>query len=117
MRLRTIRRVMMAALLLGGAVSVPARAATGVPATITNQGRLFDAQSKPVTGTLNVLFAIYDSPGATTPIWSEQHSLTFDQGFYSVTLGEMVPLDNAKVFDGTARYFGITVGTDPELSP
>ena len=117
MRTGNFRRVMLAALLAAGAVASPASAKQAVPPTITNQGRLFDAVSNPVTGTLNVVFAIYDSPTATAPIWSEQHSIAFDEGFYSVTLGEMVPLDTATVFDGTVRYFGITVGTDPELSP
>src|SRR4051812_37786541 len=105
-RIGTIRRVMMAALLAACAAAAPARAASGVPQTITNQGRLFDAESKPISGTLTVLFAVYDAPNATVPIWSEQHTIAFDQGFYSVSLGETVPF-GAKVFDGSLRYFGM----------
>src|SRR4051812_37255622 len=91
MRTRTIRRVMMAALLAAGAAASPASAKDAVPPTITNQGRLFDAADKPIDGTLTVLFSVYDSPTATTPIWSEAHDIAFDQGFYSVSLGAMVP--------------------------
>ena len=42
--------------------------------------------------------------------------MTFDQGYYSVSLGSVVPF-GAKVFDGSLRYFGITIGAEPELSP
>src|SRR5262249_37551592 len=84
--------------------------------TITNQGRLFDANDKPINGSLDVLFAIYDTDTATTPIWSEQHTVTFDEGFFSVSLGTMVPFDE-KIFDGSVRYFSLKIGTDPELLP
>jgi hypothetical protein len=116
MRPRTIRCTALVALILGGTGLAPRVEAKGVPLTVTNQGRLFDAAGAPIEGPLSVLFSIYDAIDAKAPIWSEAHTVAFDQGFYSVTLGSTTPLDT-KVFDGTVRFFGMTVGTDPEMQP
>ncbi|MRG95402.1 hypothetical protein [Polyangium spumosum] len=119
MRFRTIRRLLAATVLVGGLAAVAAapirRAHAAVPLTITNQGRLFDANDTPINGPLTVRFAIYDAPDAQAPLWSEEHTIEFDEGFYSVSLGSLVPFD--KVFDGSVRYLGITIESDPELLP
>ncbi len=101
MRPRTIRRLLAATVMAGviAAVAPPAEAA--VPQTITNQGRLFEAEGGPIEGTLTVLFAIYDSADADQPIWSEEHEVTFEEGYYSVSLGSIVPFGEG-VFDGLA---------------
>lgn len=93
-----------------------ARAEAAVPGTLTHQGRLYDAAQAPVNGTIDVVFAIYDSPSATVPLWSEVHTLTFDEGYYAAALGSLVPF-GAGIFDGSTRYFGMTVGQDPEMTP
>lgn len=111
----SLRRLLAAALLAaGGLVAAPASAA--VPGTLTHQGRLYDAAQTPVNGTVDVVFAIYDSPSATVPLWSEQHTLTFDEGYYAAALGSIVPFGPG-VFDGSTRYCGMTVGSDPEMTP
>ncbi len=116
MRSRSIRSLMFATLLVAAmGVSVSA-SAKGVPMTVTNQGRLFDAESQPIEGSLTVLFSIYDSEAAAVPIWSEEHTVTFDQGFYAVSLGAMTPLD-AKILDGSVRYFAMTVDNEEEMLP
>ena len=115
--MRALRRMMLATVFvatLGFAVRVDAK---GVPLTMTNQGRLFDVNDQPIEGSLNVLFSVYDSPTATVPIWSEQHDVTFDNGFYSVSLGTTAPFDTTNIFQGSLRYFGITIGTDAEMTP
>src|SRR5512139_3794315 len=114
MRFRTIRRLLAATVLVGG-LCAATRADAAVPLTITNQGRLFDASDAPINGSLTVTFAIYDAPDAQTPLWSEEHKVDFDEGFYSVSLGSIVPFD--KLFDGSVRYLGITIDADPELAP
>jgi len=108
---------MVAALLAGAMGLSPSVSASGVPLTVTNQGRLFDANDQPIEGPLSVLFSIYDSPTATTAIWTEEHTITFDQGYYSVSLGTVVPFDTKTIFDGSLRYFGVTVGSDAEMTP
>ncbi|MEZ4300023.1 MAG: hypothetical protein R3B70_34060 [Polyangiaceae bacterium] len=86
MRARTIRRLLAAMMLVGGVTSAAVSAQAEVPHTITNQGRLFDENSEPINGSLKVLFAVYDAPDATGPIWSEEHTIEFDEGYYSVSL-------------------------------
>src|SRR5688572_2510092 len=116
MTTRTIRRWTAALFLAGGLSLVAAAAAAGVPRTITNQGRLYDADDTPIEGPLLVTFAVYDAPDATEPLWSEEQTVTFDAGYFSVSLGSVVPFGE-KVFDGSVRYFGLTVGDTPELLP
>src|SRR5690349_20571872 len=116
MRTRSIRRLLAAAVLAGSVSTIASSAHAAVPPTITNQGRLFDADDRPIDGEMTVLFAIYDAVDAKVPIWSEEHTLTFEEGYYSVSLGSVVPFGD-KVFDGSLRYFGITIGEDPELLP
>src|SRR5262245_17249536 len=116
MRASTIRRWVTAAALAIGVHATAPIAHADVPRTITTQGRLCEASDKPISGPLAVVFAIYDAPDATVPIWSEQHTVDFDNGSYSVSLGSVVPFGDT-VFDGSLRYFGITIGTAPELSP
>ena len=83
--------------------------ALAVPALVTHQGRLFDPQGGPVTGTLDVTFAIYDAEIGGNEIWSEIITIDFDDGFFSARLGEQLVLDEI-VFDGSVRWLGITVG-------
>src|SRR5688572_28946408 len=90
--------------------------AEAAPAAITQQGRLFDTQGAPVSGELAVEFAIYANEGDAVPIWSEVHTITFDDGFFSVSLGSVTPLET-DTFNGGVRWVGITVGSDPELTP
>src|SRR5690349_12179788 len=90
MTIRTIRRVVAASMIaLGAATVAPLGASAAVPGTITHQGRLFDAKSVPVNETLDVVFSIYDSedPGAKA-LWTETHTITFEDGYFSVALGE-----------------------------
>ena len=100
----------------GALASAGTASAAGVPKTITHQGRLYDGSSKPVSGTLAVKFAIYADATTTTALWTETDMLTFDEGYFSVSLGASMPF-TATLFDGSVRYLGITVGADPEMTP
>ncbi|WP_437321439.1 collagen-like protein [Sorangium sp. So ce385] len=111
MKARTIN-----ALVLAAATALSGPAAAAVPITMTHQGRLFDAAGRPIDDTLEVVFAFYDAVDAAVPIWSEIHTITFDHGYFSVDLGELTPVDRP-VLEGTARYLGIRVGDDPEMTP
>jgi tail collar domain len=99
--------------LLAGA-SMPARA--GVPPTITTQGRLYDASDHPIASTLSVKFALYAGATGGTPVWTETQSVTFANGYFAVLLGSVTPFDPS-TFDGSTRFLGVTVGTDPEMTP
>ncbi len=93
----------------------PARAQAAVPEGVTHQGRLFDADGQPVSEVLDVTFALYESEGAQEAIWSETLSVAFDEGYYSVRLGESAPLSD--VLDGSTLYLGMQVGDDDEMTP
>ena len=90
--------------------------AVAVPSLLTQQGRLSDATGAPISGAKTFTFAIYSSASGGTPLWSEQQSLTLDEGFFSARLGEVTPLPTG-TFDGTVRYLGVAVDADPEMTP
>ncbi|WP_263429432.1 collagen-like protein [Nannocystis pusilla] len=103
--------------LLAAAWMMPLEAsALAVPELVTHQGRLFDANGEPISGTQDLTFRIYDAEVDGNEIWSETISIDFDEGFFSVRLGEQLALDE-NVFDGSTRWLGITVGADPEMTP
>lgn len=113
---RWLRYLAASAALLGVGLGASA-AAAAVPATISHQGRLYDAKGAPVSATLKVVFTIYDGEGAgAEAVWSEELDVAFDDGYFSARLGTATPLDT-KVFDGSVRYLGIAVGADPEMAP
>lgn len=113
MKARILRNLPPAAILAAALVATPARAA--VPETITHQGRLYDASDAPVSGPLTVRFTIYDAETGGAALWTEEHQITFEDGYFSASLGEIEPLPG--VLDGSLRYLGIQVGNDPEMTP
>ena len=113
-RMRVLRGlVSIAALSLGLMLAAPAAA---VPQTLTHQGRLYDSNGAPVTATLDVVFALYDSPGAPTAVWDETHTISFEDGYFSVSLGADLPLSE-DVLKAPDLYLGITVGQEAEMTP
>jgi hypothetical protein len=113
-------RVLAAALL----VSSGSFAAGGVPAQLVYQGRLLKADGSPVTEALPIIFALYETATAGSPLWSEQHTVDPSDGFFEVVLGDspggatassQVPLP--AVVDGRQLWLGIKAGSDPEMSP
>jgi len=99
-----------------GTILAAQDAAAVVPPTITHQGRLFDSDGAPVTDTLEVVFTIYDSPAGGSAVWTETLMVAFDEGYYSVELGEDTLFDST-VIDGSTRYMGVSVNGDEEMSP
>jgi len=98
------------------ALAVPAVA--GVPPMINYQGKLMQPSGVPVPdGTYQMRFAIYSVPTGGTPLWSETNpNVQVKGGLFSVLLGSVNNLP-ANIFDSPDRWFGVTVGTDPEMTP
>ncbi|MBI5514774.1 MAG: hypothetical protein HY909_13445 [Deltaproteobacteria bacterium] len=94
----------------------PREAGAQVPQTLVHQGRLLTPAGAAVTGMLMVTYRIYDAPTGGMALWSETHSLTFDDGYFSVALGSMSMFPST-LFNGRPRFLGVTVGTDPEMTP
>ena len=107
--------------LIGTAIAATSWLATfdaqaAVPQVVNHQGRLYDSEGAPVTETQVMTFALYDVELGGEPIWSEEVTVDFDDGYFSVRLGEATPLD-ATIFDGSTRWLGVTVGLDAEMFP
>lgn len=112
-------RLLAVGVLLAASLGLVRGAAAAVPTQITHQGRLFGANGAPVDNALPVTFTVYASAEAEEgeePLWSESIAITFDDGYFSTVLEFSEELA-AKVFDGSVRYLGITVGNDPEMEP
>ncbi|MBK7918066.1 MAG: hypothetical protein IPJ94_17780 [Chloroflexi bacterium] len=89
--------------------------------TIPYQGRLASADGTPVTGMQNMAFSLYETPTGGTPLWQEYwiggNSVAVSDGLFSIMLGSLnTDLTNI-VQSHNNLYLGVTVGTDPEMSP
>lgn len=93
--------------------------AAGVPGLINYQGRLNNASGQPVPdGTYQINFKIYNNPISADYLWtSGPQSISVAGGGFSYLLGSSAALPIGLFAADTVRYLGITVGTDPEISP
>lgn len=94
-----------------------------VPRFITYQGRLTDAAGAVVPdGAKSVRFIIWRDAASVNPldqVWnSGVVSVTTTNGLFTVRLGE-APQPSIDPYDflDTARWIGVTVGADPEMTP
>jgi hypothetical protein len=118
---RNICIVMVVAIALGQ-VGVARAADANPPERMTYQGYLVDGNGvvlgKDVPVNYDVVFRVYAAKSGGEPLWSEQQTVTVDNGYFSVLLGEGSAFDNeanaalSTVFDGgdiSDRFIGITV--------
>ena len=90
---------------------------SGVPVFLTHQGHVVDSDSAPMTGVAETTFKLYSQPVGGSAIWTQQMSVTFDNGFYSVVLGPGSPELSTDIFDGSTLYLGITLDGIEEFVP
>jgi hypothetical protein len=93
--------------------------AAGVPGVINYQGRLNNASGQPVPdGTYQIKFKIYGSAAGADGLWeSGFQPVPTVGGAFNYLLGSSAALPIGLFSSDTVRYLGITVGTDPEMSP
>jgi hypothetical protein len=88
-----------------------------VPQLINYQGKLTKATGAPLDTTISMVFTIFADSNGTTSKWSEsQSSVKVEKAVFNVLLGSMNAIPDS-VFDGTIRYLGVKVGSDPEITP
>jgi hypothetical protein len=89
-----------------------------VPQVVHYQGRLTDLSGDPVSdGDYEITFTIYTKLTSGFVLWSSgPQTVTVTDGLFSYPLGSVVPIPDS-VFSTGDQYLGITVGTDPEISP
>jgi len=91
-------------------------AQSGGPLLVNYQGLLTDSGGSPLTGPVNLTFAIYDGKTGGVKLWEEIHSsVPLDSGYFSVMLGSVTPLTSS-VFDGVERWIQVTVDGGSPLS-
>jgi len=100
---------------------INAHADTSVPPLINYQGMLTDADGKPMIGTKNLEFNIYDSATGGTKIWGPQifNTVPLINGKFNVILGTTDNDGNSiiEAFGAKDRYLGIKVDNGAELAP
>ena len=107
--LRALRLVILTALL---AVSLIAPASAVVPGEISYQGLLLDSGGMPVTGPVDLDFALFDVASGGTALWTESHdAVDVLDGVYDVTLGSSTPITPALI-GGGALWLEVTVDTE-----
>ena len=87
------------------------------PQLVNYQGMLTDSSGAPISGSVSMVFAIYDDSSGGNLIWSETiDDISVQEGKFSVLLGGSSPLGDS-VFDEAELYLGIAVNDDPETQP
>ena len=91
--------------------------ALAIPAFLTHQGRMVGSNGQALTGSSNVTFSLYSSETGGSASWTQELSVTFDNGYYSIVLGPGTPELSEAFFDGSPFYLGITLDGLEEFSP
>lgn len=88
-------------------------AGAAVSSVIPIQGRLTDASGTPLDGSYSVRARIYDASTGDTALCDDTDAVTVDNGLFNMNMNFCTPSD----IDGKQLYLGITVGSDPEMTP
>ncbi|OZB75652.1 MAG: hypothetical protein B7X37_01610 [Halothiobacillus sp. 14-55-98] len=91
----------------------------GSPSPITLSGTVSNTQTnQPENGTVNVTFTLYSTALAgANVLWSNTQPVQFNQGAFTVTLGNDPANPLPSAFDISTAVVGIQIGTDSEMSP
>ena len=89
--------------------------ALSVPAYLNHQGRILEGDTQPVGGVRSVTFSLYSGAEGGSAVWSETLDVSFNDGYYSVSLGTANSLA-ASDFEGSL-YLAVALGSDPEFAP
>ena len=91
--------------------------AYAVPTQINYQGVLKNLSGTLIeNNSLQMTFSIYSNISDSVPVWNEKQTVAVKEGIYSVQLGSVNPIDSS-AFDGTIKYLGVKIDTDPEMTP
>lgn len=100
-----------------------AHGAVGINGQLPFYGTLNDSDGEPLTGSYDMVYKIYDAPTGGSVLWTGTHTsangnaVAVEDGEFSVMLGSgtgnMLTLD----FNDDTYYLGVTIGTDPEMTP
>ncbi len=100
-----------------------AHAAVGINPQIPFTGVLNDTRGRPITGSRDMVFRIYDAPTGGTVLWEGKYTsangnaVSFDDGSFSVMLGSGAGNAITLDFNSDTYYLGVTIGSDSEMTP
>jgi hypothetical protein len=87
-------------------------------------GELADEKGKPLDGTFDISFAIYDAPSGGTELWRGAYTeangnpVSVEDGEFRVMLGSGVGNEfDSELFFNDTHYLSITVESDNEMTP
>jgi len=89
-----------------------------VPSVINYQGKLLQPSGAPVAdGAYGMQFSIYNVATGGTALWSETNpSVQVKGGLFAAVLGSVVSIPST-LFNTPTLFFGVKVGSDPEMTP
>lgn len=121
---RSVSSIAVGLLVIGLLIS---SATAAVPVLIGHSGRLLDSDDAPISGTIDITYAIFETPTGGTALWTETHpNVEVSNGLFSATLGSIVPLTTDIVAGSGGggggaialeRYLEVRIGGDPPISP
>ncbi len=104
-----------------GAVSLGSTVITPSTGTIPYQGRLADAAGAPLTGIYSMVFRLYNTDTAGSPLWEETwtstNSIHVTDGLFNVMLGSLNALPQGLFNANNSLWLGLAVGADAEMTP
>jgi hypothetical protein len=88
-----------------------------VPRMINYQGKLTTASGGCLNDTVQMTFSVYPDTLGSPADWSEiQNQVILKDGIFNILLGSVDSIP-AAVFDGSIKYLGVQVESDPEMRP
>jgi hypothetical protein len=103
-----------------GPAPQPQAASNASTGLLSYQGYLTDAGGEPLHGEVDVTFRLYSVPTEGTALWTEAHTgenaVPVTDGLFNVMLGSLTPIPD-DVWSSGARYLGIQIGDDAEMTP
>ncbi len=85
-----------------------------VGTAFTYQGQL-KQNGSPVNGSVSLSFKLYSTPTGGSPLGTVNQSLNLANGLFTTQLDFGASTSSA--FDGSERWLGISIASDPELTP
>jgi hypothetical protein len=92
--------------------------ALAVPTQVTQQGRLVDDLGDGLSGEHTIEFTLFSDAAGSSAVWSESHTMTLDEGYYSVVLGaDSGNVLDAAVLSAEPLYLGMSVDAGALMQP
>jgi hypothetical protein len=86
------------------------------PHLLNYQGQLTSQKNAPLSNPITILFAIYDAPESSQPLWQEIKLITHSNGIFHTLLGSESPIPT-NLFNDDNRYLEIRVENERALQP